>query len=1061
MLLFLLVAATGQARQSTTELNGKVLQASNQAPMPGVNLLIKGTTVGDISDLEGRFSISLPSSQAELIVSFIGYKSQTIYVDVSKDNHLTVLLEEDQVSLAAVEVLSTGFQELSAERSTGSFSHLDNRLISRRVSTNILDRMEDLTPGLIFSRDRPDLDKGESISIRGTSTLLADSQPLIVVDNLAYDGPVKNINPNDVESITVLKDAAAASIWGAKAGNGVIVITTKRGDFESPLRVNFTSNITSGRSFDPFYNPQMSIADFVNVERRLFDQGYYDSYYDSYNQAKLSPVVESLYQYKNGDISQNQLDGRITDFKSRDVRSDLRESFYRPSLNQQYALNLSGGTKSYTYFLGLGYDNNQDTEVSNTSERITLNSRQSWQVLNKRLKFSLGTYLIHTGSKSGRPEIQGLEPYDILRNADGEPLPVFKDYSVRYKESMSETDLLDWSYTPLNEFGRSTQLNNQNEFRINPGISFDVLKGLSLQTNYQYWQSSARNDMLHSGGSYFSRDLINVYAKVAEDGTVTRNIPVGGINDLSNSQAFSHTWRTQLNYDRNWNNEHQLTALAGFELKDFQSSLDAQRAYGVDEITGISQPVDYVNYYPQLHTGFFYQIPFGQSFGGTTDRFISGFANVGYTYKGRYLFTASGRKDASNLYGVSTNKRSVPLWSAGMGWIISEEHWLNSDAISYLKLKVSYGFNGNTNPAATGFTTAQYFDASTNRWVGQPWLSVLNPPNPELRWERIKIVNVGAEYELWKQRMSGSIEFYNKRGVDLFGVLPTYPSSGVSTVTKNYAETNAHGMDLAINAKIFQGDLFWNSSLFFSMVKEKVISYSQNPTPTQAAGYSSGMLGIGPVPVKGYPLYSILSYPFVGLDPDTGDPMGVLDNEPSTDYAAIMDQTSLEDLEFAGSAIPTHFGAWRNTIGWKGFELSANISYRLGYFFKRESVVYDYINRGEISHADYSLRWQKSGDELTTTIPSDPLMIDSRRGTFDRISSRRVRKGDHIRWQDVRMAYTFSKSVFPNLPFQSIQLYSYIDNLGILWKATKDAKDPDFRNYQAPRTYSFGLTINF
>jgi hypothetical protein len=481
----------------------------------------------------------------------------------------------------------------------------------------------------------------------------------------------------------------------------------------------------------------------------------------------------------------------------------------------------------------------------------------------------------------------------------------------------------------------------------------------------------------------------------------------------------------------------------------------------VDANTGISQPVDLVSYYPQLHTGFGYQIPFGQGFSGSTDRFLSGFANMGYTFKGRYLATASARKDASNLYGVSTNKKSVPLWSAGLGWIISEEEWFGENTVSYLKLKASYGFNGNTNPAATGFTTAHYFDASTNNWVGKPWLSVLNPPNPELRWERIKIVNIGAEYEILKQRLTGSIELYNKQGFDLFGVLPTYPSSGVFTVTKNYAETTAKGMDLAINGRIIQRGFSWNSSLFFSMVKEKVISYAQNPTPDQAAAYSPGRSGILPVPVEGHPLYSIFSYPFAGLDADTGDPMGILDNEPSTDYAAITEQTALDDLEYAGSAIPTHFGAWRNTLGWKGFEISANISYRLGYYFKRESVSYDHINRGQISHSDYSLRWQNPGDELITTVPSDPQRIDARRSSFDRNNSRRVRKGDHIRWQDARVAYTFDRPTFPNLPFESLQLYCYVDNIGLIWKAAKDVRDPDFRNFQAPRSYSFGLSINF
>ena len=1060
-LLFLLVAKL-EARQGTSPgLKGKVLNATDLTPIPGVNVVIKGTSLGGITGEDGSFTLSIGPGEFTLNISFIGFKSQELDVSLPSENSMTILLEEDALSLAEFQVISTGFQELPAERATGSFVQVDEELVSRRVSTSILDRLEDITPGLIFNRDRADLGPGESISIRGNSTLLANRNPLIVVDNLAYDGPIENLNPNDVESITVLRDAAAASIWGARAGNGVIVIKTKSGKYDSPLRLNFNSNLTWGESFDPFYAPQMNISEFVDVEQRLFNQGIFDGLEQGFGNPKLSLVVEDLIALRDGKITQSELDARLSGYKGRDSRSDLSKYFYRTSLNQQYSLQLSGGSLAYSYLVGLGYDNNRETQQATGNDRITLNAQQNWKLNNGKLKFGLGTYLIQSDRTSSFPDVSGIEPYDQLVGESGQPLPIFWKYSSRFKESFINDGILDWEYYPYSELGLSPRTFRQTELRINPRLEWEIAKGLSLISNYQFWQSNSEENQLYGLESYYARDLINQFTEIGTGGLNTNGIPIGSIYDFSGNRAFSHNWRTQLNLNKSFGNDHQLNALAGFEVKDFQSNGSLGRAYGYDEETGLSQPIDNLTYYPDLTTGFTNQIPFRQSFSGSINRYISYFTNADYTYKGKYTITGSARMDGSNLYGVSTNNQIVPLWSAGMGWILSEESWMNRDWIDYLKLKASYGFNGNTNPAATAFTTATLFGAPSNRWVGQPWLSVISPPNPELRWEKIKIINLGAEFELFGSRLNGGVEVYRKEGLDLFGSQPNYPSSGQSTITRNYANTLTNGLDLNLSGMIVTGDFNWTAHFFYSWISEKVTGYAVEPVPASVSAYSSGLSGISPSPVEGYPLYSMFSFPFAGLNPDNGNPQGILDGEASSNYSGILASTEMEDLIYHGSSIPTHFGALRNQVNWRGFEFSFNISYRMGYYFRRESIVYDNLNRGEIGHSDYALRWQKPGDELITSVPSDPLKADPQRNSFDMLSSRSVRKGDHIRFQDIQFSYTLNQEWMKNSPFSQVQVYSYINNLGILWKAAKDVRDPDFRNIQAPRTYSLGLKMNF
>ncbi|RZS95782.1 TonB-dependent receptor plug domain-containing protein [Cecembia calidifontis] len=234
-----------------------------------------------------------------------------------KEELLLIKLRPQDLSLSEVEIVSTGYQQLPKERATESFVQVENELISRRITTNLIDRLEDITPGLRFNRTGTD-----PINIRGRDTLFANNRPLVIIDNFPYDGPLENINPNDVESITVLRDAAAASIWGARAGNGVIVINTKRGGFNTPVTVSITSNISTTDRQDAFYRPLMGTQDYISIERDLFNRGFYAGTENSIVRAPLSPVIETLIDARDGRITQQQADNIIEGFSMMDVRND-------------------------------------------------------------------------------------------------------------------------------------------------------------------------------------------------------------------------------------------------------------------------------------------------------------------------------------------------------------------------------------------------------------------------------------------------------------------------------------------------------------------------------------------------------------------------------------------------------------------------------------------------------------------------------------------------------------------------------------------------------------------
>src|SRR5690242_17769935 len=373
-------------------ITGKILSSKDHTPLAGATLIFKKSQTSFITGDDGNFTLKLAANEDTLIVRRLGYQTKQITVNESTNAPLIVTLEETNTQLGEV-VVSTGYQNIPKERATGSFDFIDNKLLNRSVSTDILSRLQGVTSSLLFD---PNNQNDLEISVRGRSTIFANSQPLIILDNFEYDGDISNINPNDVESITVLKDAAAASIWGAKSGNGVIVITTKKGKYDSAPKVSFNSNVTITGKPDLFYMPTMSSADYTGVEKYLFSQGYYDGALTDLNFPPVTPVVEILNNLRNGTINAPEATAQINALSQHDVRNDLLKYFYRTSLNQQYAVNLSGGGTYNQYYVSAGYDKNLNNLVGNRYSRISINANNTYSLIQHKLDITTGILFTQT-----------------------------------------------------------------------------------------------------------------------------------------------------------------------------------------------------------------------------------------------------------------------------------------------------------------------------------------------------------------------------------------------------------------------------------------------------------------------------------------------------------------------------------------------------------------------------------------------------------------------------------------------------------------------------------------
>ncbi|MXV49942.1 SusC/RagA family TonB-linked outer membrane protein [Pedobacter sp. HMF7647] len=1067
--LYLALSATipsvyAQEKSPPGTVRGIVTDEKNE-PLAGATLQLENNTIRTRSNGKGEFSLQGVSDGAVLDISFIGYKTQQTVLNVGAD--LRITLQPDVAQLREVTV-NTGYQELPKERATGSFSKVDNELFNRRVSTDVISRLQDNVPGLIVNTGKG---AAAGLVIRGQSTIFSNASPLIVVDNFPYEGDVNNINPNDVESVTVLKDAAAASIWGARAGNGVIVITTKRGRYDKPVQLSFNTNFTLGAKPDIYYQPKISSADFIGKEQDLFNQGYYTGFEEAYNHPPFTPAVELMIDARDGKISESQLEEQLGILKQQDVRKDYDRYLYRNSFNQQYAFNLQGGGTKQSYFLSAGYDHNKDNAVGNAFGRMSFTAGNRYKFLGEKLELSAAVYYTHQKSQLNslgiptysspdgyNPSVE-LYPYAQLADWRGNYLDVIKNYRLSFTQAAAQQGLLNWNYNPLAELQMADNTGTGDDYRINTGLSYKIIQGLQAQILYQYGKSTQNNGNLYHENSYYARDLVNQYTQVdAVSGLLTRPVPTGGIRDEALMATSYYNVRGQLNYVRNWQDKHDVSVLGGMEVRNLNTLGSYSRLYGYDAVHASAKAVDYVNPYPLYLYGYGSNIPYADRTTELSDRYLSYFTNGAYTYDRRYTLSASLRFDQSNLFGVKTNQKGVPLYSIGAAWAVSNESFYNAEWLPYLRLRATYGYSGNVNKSLSAYTTAYY---NPNDDITRlPYANIVNPPNPDLRWEKYKISNAGLDFASHNNRISGTLEFYLKKGYDIIGNTAYPGSSGVRTFTGNYANTSGNGYDISLNSLNLTGAFGWTSNLILSHAVDKVTHYTVTDYVTSYLNSADGTMT---VPLEGKPLYSVYSLPWAGLDPQTGDPQGYFNGELSKDYSAIIGAATPVNIVYNGPARPTYFGSFRNSFSYKSFSLSATINYRFGYYFRNNSISYVSLLQGTGGHGDYSFRWRQPGDEKVTNVPSTPAFVDYDRDFFYASSSVLVEKGDHIRLQDITFSYDLLKAKMPGLPFNSAQVYLYANNLGIIWKSAGGGIDPDYAvsNFPPVRTIAAGVRINF
>jgi len=880
--------------------------------------------------------------------------------------------------------------------------------------------------------------------------MISNPRPLIILDNFPFEGNLNDINPEDILSITVLRDAAAASIWGARAANGVIVITTKSGKFNRKPTISFNSSLSYGNKPNLYSLDGLSARDKVSFDSFLCKQGYYLPFVKAISHPALSPVVEAYYKPGSTDLTREPY---YDSLRNLDVRKDMEKYYYRKSMRRQFNLQINGGGKYVAYGLSMGYDYTQPVIQNSWEERKTILWNNTFRPYSWLEVVTTASYSHYMHRNTGGIPVN-TEPYAMLADADGNPIAHAYQRRLSYINSTATSGLLDWNYFPLRDFQLRNLTLTEKDLRVQSALKIRrfprFLEGLDAAAYVQYQEVTNEQRDLENKESFEVRNLVNNYSEKT-GAVITRHIPWGDMLDVVNNKQKTFNLRYQLNYNKSWGNNLRLNLMAGKDRMRLITPSASDRIYDYSYYNQSGTTVPLNQPFPMYYlTSLKLVIPDLKSAQSTTLDYISYYGNGNLQWRKRYFFSVSGRMDYSNLYGAQTMDKKIPLYSAGFSWDVSDENFYRIHWLPNLKLRLSYGVAGNTPNSPNAYLTASQAGLNSN---GDPMSSINNLPMPSLRWEKTKTFNIGMQASLVDDVLDVSIDWFSKKATDLMGFKWADETTGSRSLTGNASAMQGQHLDVVLGANIIRRAFQWRSNLLFTWLRDYVVT--TDDTLHQAWEYCDPTRF---TTVKNKPLYGIYSFPYEGLD-NNGNPLGRNKNDS---YTSILTGLGYDSLIYHGRSTPAVFGSLVNQFSWKQFTLSTTILYKLNYYFRRQSINYSGVLDGSSpGSADFSLRY-KQGSTNNTNVPSMQYPFDKNRDLFYNFSEVLIERADHIRLQNIQLGFDLEKKALQKLHLKTCNIYANLSNIGIIWRANDRKIDPDrLTEYPQPLMLSFGIRGTF
>ncbi|SEW44961.1 TonB-linked outer membrane protein, SusC/RagA family [Chitinophaga arvensicola] len=984
-------------------------------------------------------------------------------------------------------VLNTGYQKLDKERATGSFGKPDMAIVSKRTGTmDIMSRLDGLIPGLTLSvgTDQPTTanPNGNGVStrksvIRGKGTLFLDTDPLYVINGTIVTD-FSTLNPDDVESITVLKDAAAAAIYGARAANGVVVVTTKSGKNNQRLTVNYNGFFNYQGKPDFSYIPVLTSQQFISVAKELFNPQLYpwNSQYDQ----TIAPHDQLLYDHYRGLISDAQFNKGMDSLGNINNRQQILDLLVRPAMSSNHTISVSGGNNMYSFYGSLAYTLSQDNTPGNKNNSYKINLTQNIQP-SRNIRISVNASLINNVS-SGRNAIEAgpsALPYLLLRDASGKNIPA--DFMLGWSDSLrldyQNRSKINMGYVPLDEVNYTSYNRNNIFINLTGNASVKIWKGLSFEGTYGYVKSPGISKYFTDNREYRQRrQLLSFTIAPTVNSTPQYLVPItGGTFTSGNNDQRNWTVRNQLIYSATpRQGKDHLLLQVGQEAQEQFNFTTSNTYMGYDEKMGTYGLVDYAslsNGATGTVTGYGY-LPQPYYINQTLSRFTSRFALASYTFNDKYSLDGSWRQDKSNLFGSDVSSQNKPVWSIGAKWQLGKENFFKSLSwIDNLGIRATYGITGNSPyvGAASVQDILRAYPQSQSGGVGGDALSINSTANTKLSWETTHTINIGIDYGLLKGRINGGIDIYSKTTTNMLGNIPLNPFTGSYSATGNLGKYSNKGIELSISSQnIKSTDFNWSSTIIFSYNHNKLLSFQP------LSGYSNtGDYKINSFYYVGYPAGPVFAYNYAGLD-NVGDPQIRLGDKTVTKDPSY--KTTPDDIKYMGTTVPVFNGGITNTFSYKAVSLSVNMIYNLGNVMRRD-VDRTYAARLSSMGANFAAgnlsayfldRWKKPGDEAFTNAPvylADPAEDYRRNMNYYYKADINVVSAAYIKIRDITLNYELPADWLKSLNIKQFSIYGQATNF-LVWKANHLGVDPEYQDLRQgymsvpPYLHSYSLGVN-
>jgi TonB-linked SusC/RagA family outer membrane protein len=1052
------------AADSLLNVHGKVVNEKGE-PVAGVTVTLKGTKKATATDDKGEFALKAVDENGTLV--FTSVNMETFEVKVNNKSSFELTLKAKTTALEEVTVqVNTGYQSISRERSAGSFSKPNMELMQNRsTSMNVLQRLDGLVPGLTIN-SAPGTD---AVLIRGLNSVKANRSPLFVVDGISMND-ISSINPQDVADITVLKDATAASIWGSRASNGVVVITTKKGGNSEKIKVNYDGFLSFQGKPDLHYLPVLSSPQFIQAAKDIFDPitnpwGTVTAYVNT-GSTGLPPHDVILYNQYRGIISPAQGAKSLDSLSSLNNVDQIGDLWYRNASLMNHTISLSGGGKIHSFYGSLAYTNTQSNRPGEENKSYKVNLRQDFNI-SKWLQAYLITDLTSTNTFAPRNiNINNrFLPYQLFKDGSGNNLsmPYMGYLSDSTRMAFENRSRISLDYNPLNEYNLGYTKSGAFQSRMIGGFTAKLFSGLRFEGTYGYINGTNKTSSFNDQNSYLVRsELVQFTVAATPAATPAYYLPTtGGRYSVTNLSQTNWTVRNQLVYDYAWQNrKHQLVAIAGQEAQEQLAITNQSTVRGYNEMLQTYSAVDYATLNsPGVSNAVMPNYVSGRSTLGTDfftkteaqTRFTSYYANAAYTFNRKYSLNGSWRIDQSNLFGLDKSAQNKPVWSVGARWAISDEKFMKEISwLNRLALRGTYGITGNSPSPGSASSYDILSPLSTNLFPNGLGLQIATPGNTKLTWESTKTINIGLDFSVLRNRLNGSIDLYSKKTDNLIGNLAVNNFTGFSTITGNFGNLQNNGIEFSLSSLNIQSKNFaWQTILTCSFNKNLITQLNT------ASPITTGQLKIAQQYLTGYSAYAIFAYPYAGLD-TLGDPMIHLINKTVTKAKNV---ATPDDVAYMGTYQPVWNGGVSNIFTYRNFSLGINIIYNLGHVMRRDVNTF-YTGRlvsgpgllvftAGNTNAEFADRWKKPGDEASTLIPSyvsNSSLSTTRRETDYYVKGDvNVESASFVKIRDITLSYSLPKNLLNRIKTENISFRLQVSNV-MLWKANKNGIDPEFQD---------------